>query len=79
MSLRDVVVTDAEYRIEIAAAEQWKEKTTTYFIGDGGKILTKTFDNPAVYRFAGNEKYVRARVESSGGARAWTQPVFRKR
>ncbi|HYP05199.1 MAG TPA: hypothetical protein VER03_03110, partial [Bryobacteraceae bacterium] len=72
------VITNSEYRVEIAPVETWEEKTTTYFIGDGGKVLGKTFDRNAVYRFTGNEKYVRARVESSGGAKAWTQPVFRQ-
>ena len=32
--------------------------------------------NPASYKFKGNEQYVRARIEDSGGRRAWTQPVF---
>lgn len=78
VTLQDVVITNSEYRVEIAPVETWEEKTTTYFIGDGGKVLGKTFDRNAVYRFTGNEKYVRARVESSGGAKAWTQPVFRQ-
>ena len=34
-------------------------------------------DAAPVYRFTGSEKYVRARVESSSGAKAWTQPAFR--
>jgi hypothetical protein len=76
VSLRDVAMTPSEYRIEVARAANWEEKITTYFIGEGGKVLAKTFDEPAVYKFSGNEKYVRARVESSGGFKAWTQPVF---
>ena len=47
------------------------------FIGDAGRVLGTSFDNPARYALTGSEKYVRARVEDSNGLRAWTQPVFR--
>jgi hypothetical protein len=76
VNLRDVTITRSEYRIEVARAANWEEKITTYFIGEAGKVLSKTFEDTAVYKFLGNEKYVRARVESSGGSKAWTQPVF---
>ena len=48
------------------------------FIGDGGRVLSTSYDSPARYTFAGSETYVRARVEDSNGLRAWTQPVFRR-
>ena len=51
----------------------------TLFIGAGGKILSESLTNPAVYKFRGNEKYVRAKVIESNAAIAWTQPVFRKK
>jgi hypothetical protein len=76
VKLSNLSISPTEYRVEIAPDEKWEEKSTTYFIGEGGKILAKTFDKNAVYRLTGKEKYVRARVESSGGAKAWTQPVF---
>jgi hypothetical protein len=79
VNLRDVSASKTEYRIEVALKDQWEEKVTTYFIADGGKVLLKTSEPIAVYKFTGNEKYVRARVESSGGAKAWTQPVFPNR
>jgi hypothetical protein len=47
------------------------------FIGEHGRVLSTSYDNPARYTFTGSEKYVRARVEDSNGLRAWTQPVFR--
>lgn len=50
----------------------------TIFIGQNGRVLKTTNDNPARYEFTGNEGYVRARTEDSGGLRAWTQPVFLK-
>jgi hypothetical protein len=49
------------------------------FIGVGGKVLATSYDNPARYAMTGSEGYVRARVESSGHQRAWTQPVFLKK
>lgn len=78
VKLQDVAATSSEYRLDIARGSNWDEKLTTYFIGDGGKVLARSFDEKPVYKFAGNEKYVRARIESSGGAKAWTQPVFRQ-
>ena len=60
------------------ADPQATEKFTTSFIGAGGKVLAKVFGVSASYRFAGGEKYVRARVDSSFGASAWTQPIFRQ-
>jgi hypothetical protein len=38
--------------------------------------LAVSTQNPASYKFKENEQYVRARIEDSGGRRAWTQPVF---
>jgi hypothetical protein len=73
--IENIEITREEYRLRVTQAN-W-EKTTTYFIGDGGKVLARSFDPAPVYRFAGSEKYVRARVESSSGAKAWTQPAFR--
>jgi hypothetical protein len=75
VNLRDVKITPSEYRIEIEAAKH--EKFTTRFIGADGKVLASTYDTIPTYRFQGNEKYVRARVDSSFGHSAWTQPVFR--
>lgn len=74
VTLSDVSVTNSEYRLTIEGAD-W-EKMTTTFIGDGGKVLAKTYDRKAAYRPTGKERYVRAKVESSSGAKAWTQPVF---
>jgi hypothetical protein len=76
VTLSDIEATRAEYRVHTSPGN-W-EKMTTYFIGDGGKVLGKSFETVAVYKFSGSEKYVRARVESSSGAVAWTQPVFRR-
>jgi len=59
--------------------EKRGSKYRTQFIGSGGKVLLESITNPAVFRFRGNERYVRARVLESNGKMAWTQPVFRRR
>ena len=50
----------------------------TEFIGRDGKVLKTDESLNPVYEFTGNELYVRARITSSDGLVAWTQPVFRK-
>ena len=53
-------------------------KYVTEFVGASGKILKTSFENPATYAFTAVDRYVRARVISSGGEMAWTQPIFRE-
>jgi len=77
VKISEIQTSGSEYRLELQPAA-W-EKVTTWFIGEGGKVLGRSFEPTAVYRYTGSEKYVRARVESSTGARAWTQPVFGRR
>lgn len=59
----------------------------TTFIGKKGSPVEGVQDNPSEvlkrdnttqpsYSFTGSELYVRARVDGSDGATAWTQPVF---
>jgi predicted metal-dependent phosphoesterase TrpH len=74
--LNDVAVTDTEFRVEVAPSPNSKQ--TTVFIGANGEALARSFENTAVYKFRGGERYVRARVEASTGDVAWTQAVFRQ-
>ncbi|MGE5568510.1 MAG: CehA/McbA family metallohydrolase [Rhodospirillales bacterium] len=74
VELNDIQVTESELRIEIKPARDFK--FTTYFIGAQGAVLARSVDLKPVYRFKGNERYMRARVEGSGGDTAWVQPVF---
>ena len=50
----------------------------THFIGKDGKVLKLDESAAPSYDFTGKELYVRARITSSDGQMAWTQPVFRK-
>lgn len=74
ITLTDITITGKEYRIAIK--QKYDMKYTTLFIGKDGKILKKAFGLNPVYRFKGDELYVRAKVMSSGGEFAVTQPVF---
>jgi hypothetical protein len=46
------------------------------FIGAGGRTLKVVQGNEAIYHVRGDEGYVRAKVCSSNGGVAWTQPWF---
>ncbi|MCL4692800.1 MAG: hypothetical protein KJ060_09855, partial [Candidatus Hydrogenedentes bacterium] len=60
---------------------------TAKYSEDIGEVLLETTDNPAVYRFQGDELYVRAHIVSSKlkdnvplegeKEQAWTQPAMR--
>ena len=78
VTLKDIQSTSDSLSVEIQAPtpDIGQRRHRTVFIGKDGRLLAVSHDNPAHYRFAGNEGYVRARIEDSGGFRAWTQPVF---
>ena len=82
VELDDVVVSPMELVVRIHQAGDFKYRTT--FIGDGGRTLMKTGENPASLSLSDLPPsqpltYVRARVTDSRGAVAWVQPIFVKR
>jgi hypothetical protein len=77
VELRDYQVSDTAMTITIRE-EEWS-KYRVQFIGRGGRVLSEATTSPAVYRFQGDEGYVRARILESNGKVAWTQPVMRDR
>ena len=72
--LADVVTEEDRFEIHIALREDFRYTTT--FIGSGGRVLSVSSENPAVYTLQGRERYVRAKVTDSRGDAAWVQPVF---
>jgi hypothetical protein len=62
--------------ISLRVRQQQQEQTVIQFFGVGGRELRRVIGLRAAYRFRGNERYVRARIASTGGFWAWTQPVF---
>ena len=75
VTLENVERSNAGLTISIAPIGD--QKYTTYFIGARGEILSKNGSMRPAYSFQGEELYVRARVESSKGTVAWTQPAWR--
>ena len=74
VELKDIVTGNNTIKIYITPQRDFKY--TTIFIGNNGKILKTSYNNPASYNIKGDEKYIRAKVMSSDGSRAWIQPVF---
>ena len=76
VALKDVRSSSSSLTIEIQTSSIDPKRYQVVFIGKEGRTLAVSRENPATYRFTGKEGYVRARIEDSGGLRAWTQPVF---
>jgi hypothetical protein len=80
VTLKDVRAAPDSLSVEIEPSTMTGSppRFRTVFIGNGGRVLAVSNENPARYTFTGSERYVRARVEDSNGLRAWTQPVIVK-
>ncbi|HNX41256.1 MAG TPA: CehA/McbA family metallohydrolase [Candidatus Aminicenantes bacterium] len=77
VTLEDVSATQRLYSLKIQARDD--EKYTTLFIGKDGKVLREDLSLTPSYAPEGGETYVRAKVISSNGETAMTQPLFLKR
>jgi hypothetical protein len=77
VELKSYEVSDKGIQIELPEnPSRTAPRYRTYFIGARGKILKRDESLRPSYKFRGNERYVRVRVESSNGTFTWTQPVF---
>lgn len=74
VELEDVTVEPDKIEVRIRQRSSFKYRTE--FIGSGGRVLSVSWENTAVYKLKGDELYVRAKVSDSGGSVAWVQPVF---
>ncbi len=74
VELRDYRATPTEITLDIRTTAFSKYRIR--FTGRDGRLLSEVTTNPATYRIAGGEGYVRATVLESNGAKAWTQPVL---
>lgn len=61
--------------VALSVREREDERYRIQFIGKGGRILKEVEGGTATYQPDGTEGYVRAKVTSSNGHHAWTQPV----
>ncbi len=69
----------AEATLSVRIRQQSDFRYTTTFIGDHGRVLARVGGLAPSYRLGPQDRglrYVRARVDDSGGFRAWVQPVF---
>lgn len=74
----------AGIRLRLPATPTWRHDPSrpkdlryrTSFIGRDGRVRKRDDSLTPSYTFAGDELYVRARVEASDGTKAWTQPAF---
>lgn len=83
VDLEDISTENKTLRLSIKREEfenprkgQNADRYHTYFIGQGGKILKVDESMDPSYSLTKDDLYVRARVLSSNGAHAWTQPLF---
>lgn len=74
IELSDVQVDSTRIRIRIR--QQADFRYFTYFIGSDGRPLGGAEGTNPEFHLTGPTRYVRARIEDSGGRQAWTQPVF---
>ena len=72
--------SDTSFNITIGTGEDDPLKSTEYvttITGNGGRILTETDALNINYELPDDESYIRATIRSSGGFKAWTQPIFK--
>ncbi|MBI5876231.1 MAG: CehA/McbA family metallohydrolase [Chloroflexi bacterium] len=62
--------------IRLAIRPAYDYAYTTQFIGRGERVLAVVHGTTPAYAASGDEGYVRARVFSSNGGWAWTQPLW---
>ncbi len=77
-----VELTDINYseqQLCITISDEGYYGYRTHFIGANGDVLKTDQSHTPCYDLPSDRQYVRARVERSDGAIAWSQPVFSKR
>lgn len=72
--LKRIDVSAKNYAIQIERI--WDETYVTDFVGMRGNVVATYYGYEPVYKIKGDEKYIRAKITSSTGHFAWTQPYF---
>ncbi len=72
----ELVMGEAQWHLRIRPEQDYAY--TTFFIGREGRVLSAVHGPEPTYRVQGHEGYVRAKVYSSNGGWAWTQPIYVK-
>ena len=76
VNLADYRAHDGEMQIELADTADYRYRT--FFIGADGAVLKRDDSFAPSYTLTSADRYVRARIERSDGATAWTQPLFNR-
>ncbi len=76
VELEDIVITKDRFEVQMRPRSDFKYRTE--FLGERGRVLFQTENNPAIFVLRRREKYLRAKVSDSAGFIAWVQPVFTK-
>lgn len=76
VTISSIIVEDRGYTVYLS--DYTPRPYTTQFIGNGGKVLRETNENPASYLANQDDVYVRAKVTDANGKIAWSQPAFLK-
>ena len=79
-STTGVLLRSVEYQAKTLRVHVQAEAHTTFnifYVGPGGRLLARETTMVSSYKLKGEESYVRARIVSSRGEFAWTQPLFR--
>ncbi len=74
VELEDIQIDSTRIRIQIRQEADYRY--FTYFLGSDGRQLGGAEGTSPEFFLNASTRYVRARVQDSGGRRAWTQPVF---
>jgi hypothetical protein len=78
-SSTEIVLDDVTWRagtLSLQIHQDFDHAYTTHFIGRGGRVVAHVYGLTPSYQAHGDEGYVRAKVYSSNGGWAWTQPVW---
>jgi hypothetical protein len=74
--LHEFSFNDNMLRVEANFYRSKAKKIRYQFIGESGKLLEEAIGETGIYRFKGDELYVRVQATSEDGSMLWTQPVY---
>ena len=73
--LNEFSFSNGTLKMSASAKGTYVKDNTYIFVGENGKKLDEQFGEFGLYRFKGDEMYIRVQVVSEHGAMLWTQPI----
>lgn len=74
--LNEFVFEDNQLVISVQFKDSYIKDYQYRFIGQEGRILDEQTGEHGIYKFQGDEKYVRVEAIGENGAMLWTQPIY---